>query len=139
MAGDYSAILAVACFVPMITARRTIFYGEQQQKLRQDISAIPWVLREATLHPEQYHLSNPPSKVEDNYSCDGISVGDPSEHSNYEDSPLNCYDNSDEVHSELSEGDDTSTEMILRGGVGVDRVKKIIASSPKIALKRGGG
>ena len=47
MAGDYAAIfplLVVACFVPLIIARGTIFYGKQ--RCRGDIMAIPEVLCE---------------------------------------------------------------------------------------------
>lgn len=47
MAGDYSAIfplLVVACFVPLVMARGTIFYAKQ--RCRGDIVAIPEVLCE---------------------------------------------------------------------------------------------
>lgn len=47
MAGDYSAIfplLVVACFVPLLLARDTTFYGKQRS--RGDIVAIPEVLCE---------------------------------------------------------------------------------------------
>ena len=66
MAGDYAAIfplLVVACFVPLVTARGTIFYAKQ--RCRGDIIAIPEVLCEPMKANE-----NNASYVEDVYDDD---------------------------------------------------------------------
>lgn len=97
LAGDYSAIfplLVVACFVPLLAARKTTFYGKQ--RCRGDISATTWVLSKAVEDTASYS--------DDDY--DGSSV---------------VYSDDDDVSSGLSieneSVDRTAREIEMDGSV----------------------
>jgi hypothetical protein len=97
----YSALfplLVVACFVPLMLARDTIFYAKQ--RCRGDIVAIPQVLCE----PMQEGITK--VLVQDEYYSDEFSDGSFDNHS-YSDDSVVSYDDDDEYTNERNQNTDS--------------------------------